>query len=94
MRGIIEKFAVEETGRDCTEAFRRQRLAELTPGVGRAALERRYGIVLNSKELADSFMVIGFVAPLVVVQRKVDGVVGTLEFQHEPRLYFNWREDV
>jgi hypothetical protein len=32
-------------------------------------------------------------APLIVVQRKADGVKGSLEFQHEPRYYFNFVED-
>jgi hypothetical protein len=30
-------------------------------------------------------------APLVVVRRKPDGVKGSLEFQHNPRLYFTFR---
>ena len=29
-------------------------------------------------------------APLVVVRRKADGMKGSLEFQHHPRLYFKW----
>jgi hypothetical protein len=29
-------------------------------------------------------------APLVVVKRKVDGIVGTLTFQHQPRYYFDF----
>jgi hypothetical protein len=29
--------------------------------------------------------------PLVVVRRKADGVKGSLEFQHNPRLYFTFR---
>jgi hypothetical protein len=29
----------------------------------------------------------------VVVKRKSDGVVGSLEFQHHPRFYFNFAED-
>jgi hypothetical protein len=32
-------------------------------------------------------------APYVIVRRKVDGAVGSLEFQHQPRFYFNWQED-
>jgi hypothetical protein len=32
-------------------------------------------------------------APLVVVERKSDGQVGSLEFTHMPRLYFNWIAD-
>ena len=80
-------------GTDQTEAFRRQRIADLNPGVGKAALERRYGTVLNPKEIAAVYEVIGFMAPIAIVKRKADGKVGSLEFQHEPRFYFNWKED-
>ena len=79
---------------DPTEAFRRLRLAQLNPGVDRAELERRHGKVLDPEELAASFTVIGFMAPYVVVRRRADGKIGSLEFQHEPRLYFNWQEDL
>ena len=36
---------------------------------------------------------LGFVAPLIVVRRKSDGVRGSLEFQHDPRLYFNFQAE-
>jgi hypothetical protein len=32
----------------------------------------------------------GFLAPLVVVRRRADGVKGSLEFQDRPRIYFNF----
>jgi hypothetical protein len=35
----------------------------------------------------------GFSAPYVVVERKSDGVKGTLAFKHSPRVYFNFKED-
>ncbi len=35
----------------------------------------------------------GFLAPFVVVRRKADGQLGSLEFQHEPRLYFHFEPD-
>lgn len=79
---------------DPTEAFRRRRLIELnTKPMDRVELERRHGRVWSLRELASSFIIIGFMAPFVVVRRKADGVVGSLEFQHDPRLYFNWKED-
>ncbi len=31
-------------------------------------------------------------APFVIVRRRADGVKGSLEFQHNPRFYFNWVE--
>ena len=51
------------------------------------------GEVYDTEELRDLFEVKGFAAPLVVVKRKSDGQVGSLEFQHAPRLYFNWQPD-
>ncbi len=78
---------------DPTEAYRRRRLAELNPGVDRAELERRHGQVWDLRGLAAEFVIIGFAAPYVVVRCKVDCVRGSLEFQHQPRFYFNWQAD-
>ena len=79
---------------DPTEAVRRERIAEINAEPGsREALEAQYGQVWTTNELADAFKVIGFLAPLVVVMRKSDGVEGSLEFQHSPRLYFNFVPD-
>jgi hypothetical protein len=77
---------------DETEAIRRQRLAEinLVPG-SREALEAEYGQVWDTSQLAADFEVIGFMAPLVVVRRRADGVKGSLEFQHSPRFYFSFQ---
>ena len=47
----------------------------------------------STAELQRDFEVIGFAAPFVVVKRKSDGVKGSLEFTHSPRVYFNWRAD-
>jgi len=77
---------------DPTEMIRRQRLAEINAVPGsRAALEARYGRVWATDELADEFEVMGFMAPFVVVRRRLDGVKGSLEFQHQPRFYFNFQ---
>jgi hypothetical protein len=74
---------------DPTEQLRRQRLAEINAEPGsRSALEAQYGQVWDTNQLAQEFEVIGFMAPLVVVRRKADGVKGSVEFQHNPRLYF------
>jgi hypothetical protein len=78
---------------DPTEAIRRMRLAELSPGVDRAELERRHGQVWDPAGLSAEFEVVGFMAPYIVVRRKADGKVGSLTFQHEPRFYFEWKED-
>ena len=79
---------------DPTEAYRRLRLAELNAApAGRPELERRHGRVWDPAEMAAAFAVMGFMAPFVAVRRKADGKVGSLEFQHDPRFYFNWQED-
>jgi hypothetical protein len=76
---------------DPTESIRRERLAEINAQPGsREALEAQYGQVWTTDELAQDFEVLGFAAPLVVVRRKSDAKKGSLEFQHNPRFYFNF----
>ena len=76
---------------DPTEAIRRERLAEINAEPGsRQALEAQYGQVWDTQELSRDFEVEGFMAPLVVVRRKADGRLGSLEFQHQPRFYFSF----
>ncbi len=77
---------------DPTETIRRERAAEInvTPG-SREALEAQYGEVWDTDQLQETFEVIGFMAPIIAVWRKADGVKGSLEFQHSPRYYFNFQ---
>jgi len=44
----------------------------------------------TSEKLREEFDVLGFMAPYVAVRRKRDGVEGSLQFKHYPRVYFNW----
>ena len=82
------------SGEDITEQLRRVRLAVLNAvPADRHALEQRHGQVWDGSELGRDYEVIGFMAPLVVARRKSDGIRGSLEFQHHPRFYFNWRDD-
>jgi len=78
---------------DPTESIRRERIVEinLVPG-SREALEARHGQVWDTEQLSEDFEVIGFMAPVVVVRRRTDGVKGSLEFQHNPRFYFSFKE--
>lgn len=77
---------------DPTEAVRRRMLAELNANPGsREALEAKHGRIWDTQELQRDFDVLGFMAPLVIVRRKSDGVNGSLEFQAAPRLYFNFQ---
>jgi hypothetical protein len=45
----------------------------------------------DTRQLQEDFHVQGFAAPYVVVTRKSDGVRGTLQFNHDPRIYFNFQ---
>lgn len=47
----------------------------------------------QTDEMRRDFEVLGFAAPYVVVRRKSDSKRGTLEFTHNPRVYFGWQED-
>jgi hypothetical protein len=61
----------------------------------REHLEKVYGkdSVFSTDELREHFYVQGFAAPFCIVQRKSDGKLGTLTFQHDPRLYWDFQED-
>lgn len=61
--------------------------------ISKETLEAKYGKVWTTEDLTRDFSVKGFMAPYVVVSRKSDGVVGSLEFIHKPRFYFNFMED-
>lgn len=77
---------------DEIEELRRQRLAELNTKVGeRTALEERHGQVWDTAQLKEDFTVRGLAAPFITVIRKSDGQLGSLEFQHNPRYYFNFQ---
>ena len=73
---------------DTTEAARRalvpQMPAELVAAT--AADEQTW----TTLELQRDFIVEGFAAPFVVARRRSDGVKGTLQFTHSPRVYFGW----
>jgi hypothetical protein len=57
----------------------------------RKELERLYGRVWSQQEIAAEFIVTSIVGLTVIVRRKADDVVGSLDYQNEPRLYFNFR---
>ena len=79
---------------DPTETIRRQRLAEINAEPGsREALEAEHGQVWDTDQVRELFEVLGFLAPYVVVRRRSDGTKGSLEFQHDPRLYFNFQPE-
>ena len=49
------------------------------------------GNVWDTGELTQDFEVLGFSAPFCVVRRRADKVKGSVEFQHCPRFYFNFK---
>jgi len=76
---------------DPTEQIRKQRVAEINSEDNtRKSLEEKHGQVWNTEEMQQEFDAIGFMAPLIVVSRKSDGVKGSLEFCTSPRFYFNF----
>jgi hypothetical protein len=75
---------------DETETIRREMLATGQP---HRDLAQTTGQQWSTDQLCEEFEVIGFMAPFVVVRRRADGVKGSLEFTHSPRIYFNWQED-
>lgn len=49
--------------------------------------------VWDSETLTQDFEVLGFRAPFVIVESRVDGARGSLMFQDSPRLYFGFERD-
>lgn len=68
---------------DPTENARRQMVAkqQMAGPKTREQLEAQYGQVWNQEELNKEFKIIGFGAPIVVVRRLSDGVLGSCTFQ-------------
>ena|SRR5216684_9243342 len=80
----------EVTPSDPTEQTRRDMLAAGQP---QEDLASDKGQTWTTAELQRDFEVTGFMAPIVVVKRRSDGKVGSLEFTYSPRVYFAWKED-
>ena len=71
---------------DETEQIRRELIATGQPERDLQGAQERW----DTAELQRDFEVLGFAAPFVVARRRADGVKGSLEFTHSPRVYFNW----
>lgn len=48
---------------------------------------------MTSHEMMQEYTVEGFSHGICVVRRKADGVLGTLDFDHHPRFYYNFVEE-
>ena len=53
-------------------------------------LQDTYGQTWTTDELCRDFEVKAFGGGVVEVRRRSDGARGSLDFDHMPRLYFNW----
>ena len=63
----------------------------MNEAIDRKALEAKFGKVWSAEELEQDFLVTAFIGSTVVVRRKVDDVVGTLEFTRRPHLFYNFQ---
>jgi hypothetical protein len=69
------------------------RKAMIESGQPQKDLSADKGQTWDTEQLQKDFEVLGFMAPFVAVRRRSDGVVGSLEFTHSPRVYFGWSGD-
>ena len=74
---------------DETESTRRAMLAAGQPAIDAATAPE----LLDTEQMSALYTVRAFLAPFVIVQRKSDGRMGSMEFTHSPRRYFNWQPD-
>jgi hypothetical protein len=72
---------------DPTESIRREMIETGQPYRDLARADERY----DTDRLRREFEVLSFLAPFVHVRRRSDGVEGTMEFVHSPRVYFNFQ---
>jgi hypothetical protein len=75
---------------DSTAGIRRDMIAAGQP---QADLAAETDQTWTTAELTRDFEVTGYAAPFVIVRRRSDGAVGSLEFTHHPQVYFGWKED-
>jgi hypothetical protein len=73
---------------DETEQARREMIKNGVPEERLKLATKRW----TTEELVKEFDVLRFLAPFVIARRKSDHRIGSLEFTHEPRFYFNWTE--
>jgi hypothetical protein len=46
---------------------------------------------MTTAQMQEQYEVLGFAYYMCVVKRKSDGVKGTLDFDHSPRVYYNFQ---
>jgi hypothetical protein len=60
-------------------------------GQDRQTLEAAHGKVWDEEELAQEFKVTAIIGNTVVVVRKSDSQVGSMNYQNDPRFYFDFQ---
>jgi len=85
----------EETKRKILQAEIHTMIESDNEHLERARLKEIYGSenVWDTSELNQDFEILGFSAPFCVVRRRANEVKGSVEFQHRPRFYFNFKPD-
>lgn len=76
---------------ESTEDLRRAMLRDGVPDADLAQAVEAEEPTWDTEALERDFEVLGFSAPFVVAKRRSDGVRGSLEFTHRPRVYFNFK---
>jgi hypothetical protein len=87
--GVLDERKKMRQIMDETEAARRDLIKSGQPERALEKATQRW----NTEQVVEEFEILRFMAPFVVARRKSDGKIGSLEFTHEPRWYFNWTED-
>ena len=72
---------------------KRRRAINIQPAKTREELESQFGQVWTVQEVAKEYVICAIIGSTVVVRRKADDVVGSLQYQEgPPYLYFNFTE--
>ena len=72
---------------------RKRRKKVVVESKSREELEGLHGRVWTQEEVARVYIITSVIGNTVVVRRKDDGTVGSLDYQTgPPTLYFNWRQ--
>lgn len=75
---------------DPTEDIRKEMVETGQP---QADLAENKDQTWDTDQLRADFEVLGYMAPFVMARRRSDGQLGSLEFTHSPRVYFNWKPE-
>jgi hypothetical protein len=76
-----------------TDDIRRNMVESGQPQADLDALNPLTDETWDTEAMQRDFEPLGFAAPFIIVRRRSDGVKGSLEFTHSPRVYFNWVAD-